>query len=39
MRALVEHSELDKRAGEAEPLSRPAHGDAQALQRFEREIA
>lgn len=44
MRALVAlllhaESELDKRAGEAGTLVRPANGDAQALQRFEREIA
>jgi hypothetical protein len=44
MRALVAlllhaEGELDKRAGDAGPLSRPANGDAQALQRFEREIA
>ena len=44
MRALVAlllhaEGELDNRAGDAGPLSRPANGDAQALQRFEREIA
>jgi hypothetical protein len=31
--------EIDKRAGEAPSLSRPANGDAKALQNFEREIA
>jgi len=36
---LHAEGELDKRAGDAGPLSRPANGDAQALQRFEREIA
>ena len=34
----AEH-EIDKRAGEAPPLSRPANGDAKALQRFEKDIA
>ncbi|MBA3572463.1 MAG: hypothetical protein H0W34_10930 [Pyrinomonadaceae bacterium] len=43
VRALVglmlhAESEIDKRAGEAGPLIRPANGDAQGLQRFEREI-
>ena len=39
--ALLLHSEahIDKRAGEAGTLARPANGDAQALQRFEKEIA
>ena len=39
--ALLLHAEgeLDKRAGETGTLNRPANGDAQALQRFEREIA
>jgi len=31
--------ELDKRAGEAGPLTRPPNGDAQAIQRFEKNIA
>jgi len=44
VRALVvlllnAEGEVDKRAGEAMPLVRPPNGDAQALQRFEREIA
>ena len=44
MRALVTlllnaEGEIDKRAGEAGTLVRPPNGDAQALQRFEREIA
>jgi hypothetical protein len=44
MRALVAlllhaDGELDKRAGEAGPLSRPANGGAQARQLFEGEIA
>ena len=44
MRALVTlllhaEGEIDKRAGEGGPLVRPPNGDAQALQRFEREIA
>jgi hypothetical protein len=44
IRALVAlmlnaESEIDRRAGEAGPLVRPANGDAQGLQRFEREIA
>lgn len=43
MRALVAlllnaEAEVDRRAGEAGPLVRPANGDAQGLQRFEREI-
>lgn len=43
VRALVglmlhAESEIDKRAGEIGPLVRPANGDAQGLQRFEREI-
>lgn len=43
VRALVglmlhAESEIDKRAGETGPLVRPANGDAQGLQRFEREI-
>lgn len=39
--ALLLHAEgeLDKRAGDTGSLARPANGDAQALQRFEREIA
>ena len=38
--ALLLHSEaeIDKRAGEIGTLARPANGDAQALQRFEKEI-
>ena len=36
---LNAEGEIDKRAGEAPPLVRPANGDAQALQRFERDIA
>jgi hypothetical protein len=44
IRALVAlmlnaESEIDRRAGETGPLVRPANGDAQGLQRFEREIA
>src|SRR5262245_49672488 len=44
VRALIEillnaEGEIDKRAGEAPPLVRPPNGDAQALQRFERDIA
>ena len=44
MRALVTlmlnaEGEIDKRAGEVGGLIRPPNGDAQALQRFEREIA
>lgn len=31
-------TEIDRRAGETGPLVRPANGDAQGLQRFEREI-
>ena len=43
VRALVglllnAESEIDRRAGETGPLVRPANGDAQALQRFERDI-
>jgi len=38
-RLLNAEAEIDKRAGEAPPLVRPANGDAQALQRFERDIA
>jgi hypothetical protein len=44
IRALVglllhAEAEIDRRAGETGPLVRPANGDAQGLQRFEREIA
>lgn len=44
MRALVAlllnaEAEVHKRAGEAGSLTRPPNGDAQALQKFEREIA
>ena len=44
IRALVAlllnaEAEIDRRAGEAAALVRPANGDAKALQRFEREIA
>jgi hypothetical protein len=44
IRALVglllnAEAEVDRRAGESGPLVRPANGDSQALQRFEREIA
>jgi len=44
MRALVglllhAEGEIDKRAGEGGPLVRPPNGDAQALQRFEKEIS
>lgn len=44
MRALAglllhAEGEIDKRAGELGQLVRPPNGDAQALQRFEREIA
>jgi hypothetical protein len=35
---LNAEAQLDRRAGEAGPLVRPANGDAQGLQRFEREI-
>lgn len=35
---LYAEGHVDRRAGETEPLVRPANGDAQALQRFEREI-
>ena len=35
---LNAEAEIDRRAGEAAPLSRPANGDAQALQRFEQAI-
>ncbi len=43
IRALVAlmlnaESEIDRRAGEAGPLNRPANGDGQGLQRFEREL-
>jgi hypothetical protein len=43
VRALVglllnAETEIDRRAGETGPLVRPANGDAQGLQRFEREI-
>lgn len=37
--ALNAEGEIDKRAGEANPLVRPPNGDAQALQKFERDIA
>lgn len=36
---LNAEAEIDTRAGEAPPLVRPANGDAQALQRFEKDIA
>jgi hypothetical protein len=36
---LNAQGEIDKRAGEAEPLVRPPNGDSQAMQRFERQIA
>jgi len=44
MRALVAlllnaEADVHKRAGEAGPVIRPPNGDAQALQRFERQIA
>lgn len=44
MRALVSlllhaEGEIDRRAGENGPMVRPPNGDAQALQRFEKEIA
>ncbi len=44
MRALVglllnAEAEVDRRAGEGGPLVRPPNGDAQALQRFEKDIA
>jgi hypothetical protein len=44
VRALVglllnAEAEVDRRAGETPPLTRPANGDAKALQNFEREIA
>jgi hypothetical protein len=35
---LNAEAEFDKRAGEHGPIVRPANGDAQALQRFERHI-
>lgn len=35
---LNAEAELDKRAGEHGPIVRPPNGDAQGLQRFEREI-
>jgi hypothetical protein len=35
---LNAETEIDRRAGEAGPLVRPANGDAQGLQRFEREL-
>jgi hypothetical protein len=37
---LMLHAEaaIDKRAGETGPLVRPANGDAQGLQKFERDI-
>ncbi len=43
IRALVglmlhAEAEIDRRAGEAGPLLRPANGDAQGLQQFERDI-
>ena len=43
IRALVglllnAEGEIDRRAGDGGPLVRPANGDAQALQNFEREI-
>jgi hypothetical protein len=43
IRALVHlllnaEAEIDRRAGESGPLVRPANGDAQALQRFEKDI-
>lgn len=44
MRSLVclllhAEAEVDRRAGENGPLVRPPNGDAQALQRFEKDIA
>lgn len=44
MRALIAlllnaESEIDRRAGEVGRLVRPANGDAQALQNFQREIS
>ena len=44
IRALVSlllhaDAEINRRAGEAPPLVRPANGDAKALQNFEREIS
>jgi hypothetical protein len=44
MRALVAlllnaEADVHKRAGEAGPVIRPPNGDAQALQRFEKQIA
>jgi hypothetical protein len=36
---LNAEGELDKRAGEANPLTTPPNGDAQAIQRFEKNIA
>jgi hypothetical protein len=36
--ALHAEGQIDKRAGETPPLVRPPNGDAQGLQRFEREI-
>ncbi len=37
--ALNAETEIDKRAGEAPRLTRPANGDAKALSRFEKDIA
>jgi hypothetical protein len=44
LRALVTlvlnaEAEIDKRAGEVGPLTRPPNGDGKALERFEQEIA
>ena len=37
--ALRAEAHVDKRAGEVGPIVRPPNGDAQALQKYEREIA
>lgn len=36
---LQAEAQLDQRAGESSPLTRPANGDFAALQRFERELS
>ncbi len=37
--ALRAEAQVDRRAGEVGPIVRPPNGDAQALQRYERQIA
>lgn len=39
MLVLNAEAEVDRRAGEVPPLTRPPNGDGKALQRFEKEIA